>query len=186
MPAHASFPRAFIRNWREALNLNADYVFYLEDDWILNYYVDLPHLLNIFSRYPKLQILRFLPRPSSNIGTKIGRVSIPYNGDFFELHNSDIHSMGYGGNPSLIRRSFVSNTINYLTVLDDPEYLLKGHSTQTKQYMKDKLFGFFGYLDSPPLVSDIGRKWRAENHYDKIGLHGSFTNWSIRKGNSAP
>ena len=176
-PTTASFPKAFKWTWESALQSNADLFFHLEDDWRLNYHVNLGEINRIFTTYPDLAILRLSAFPAGAFKLKIWNKWTTYNGDFFEIADGDRGLLGFAGHPSFIRREFVELAVKALDGIRNPEKQLKGHNKYLKDYMNTHRFGVYNGRCYARMITDLGRPWMIKNGWRKSGSKAMFTNW---------
>jgi len=185
-PTTPSFPEAFRWVWKTALSTEADLVFNLEDDWILNRFLFMSDIYAIFDKYPELAILRLSSFPSGLITTKIwNKWTDAYNGSFFPIKDCDRGLLGFAGHPSFIRRSFVELAVECLDPKRNPEKQLKGRNKHLKDYFNTHMFGVYNQPLNMPLIRDIGRKWMINNGFRKVGSKAHFVNWENMNSSSS-
>lgn len=173
-PQRPHFPTAFKWCWS---NVNAPFVFNLEEDWELLVDIDLGALLKVFEE-PDLMVLRlsFAPCYDTN---KSWNHHLPWNGKFYEVPEENKGLLGFSGNPSMLRRQFVETGLKMLDGRGNPEKQLKwrpGHELMKYRY------GVYGYPGMPAAVKDIGRDWKIKNGWMKVDNEGRdnkafFTRW---------
>ena len=168
-----SFPKAFRTVWSLC---NAPLVFNLEEDWVLNYKLDFPKILEIMENNVSLAHLRLSAFRSTEGHIKCWNHFFPWNGEFFECKREDIGSVGWCGHPSLNRISFVKGALGRIDPNFNPEKQIKG------RFMGDFLikwrFGIYSHQNHPALIKDIGRPWMAKNKWRKAGGNDQhFTMW---------
>jgi hypothetical protein len=179
------FPAAFKYVWEEALNYYPDFILHLEDDWCLNRYVDINHLLGLFTKYPDLGILRLSAFKSSIDKTKTWNKFTHWNGDFFEIAEQDRGLLGFAGHPSIIRPEFVKLAVKTLDPTRNPEKQLKGRNKILRPYFESHRFGVYNEQNAGPLVTDLGRRWMLANGYRKAGSKAHFTTWQKEEQDNA-
>ena len=177
LPSHSHFPKAFKFVWDKAIHFNPDYVFHLEDDWVLHRPVSLEKLLDLFTTYPDLGILRLSAFRSNVDAMKTWNKFTYWNGDFFEIPTVDRGLLGFAGHPSIIRPEFVRLATECLKDTANPEKQLKGRNKHLTAYFQSHRFGVYNERNNGPLIQDIGRRWMVENGYKKAGIKATFINW---------
>lgn len=154
----------------------SDYFFNLEDDWQMQYPLDLIDMVRLMEKYPSLALLRLNKFEAREATCRQWNRHIPWNGEFFELPHEHKSKLGYSGNPSLIRTFFVAPILD--TIRDNwcPEKTLKGYTPFMKRYLEAWRFGIYAPQNSQRSVLDIGRTWRSKHRWYKHRGY-SFTTW---------
>jgi len=156
-----SFPKAFI--W-VCSQPKTEYFFFLEDDWELLRPADLNEMINIMDNNPDLALLR-LPRwGSKDVCRQWNKREIPWNGEFFELPDDMKCGLGFSGNPSLIRTSWMKKVLSHVSPDRDPEKQIKGRNAL---FLTAYRFGIFQHQNEERAISDIGSHWRTERKLKK-------------------
>lgn len=166
-----SLASAFHRLWTVASISNSDYVFYLEDDWLLKKEVDLIDMLKIMDHNPNLAILRLNFKPSNPTYTKQWRHIFSWNGEYYKCPNEDKKHIGFCGHPSLINPKFIKDTVKLINNSSCPERQMKGlyGETPMKRIIEKWDYGVYGKgIDDQPYIEDIGRQWRSEHNIIKL------------------
>ena len=172
IPKNPSFPRAFIQILSES---ETKYTFFLEDDWELIRNVDLAEMINIMDENPDLAVLR-LPRwESSTFCRQWNKREIPWNGSFFEIPDDLKGLLGFSGNPSLIRTSWLHNVLSFISPDRDPEKQIKGRNVPCFDGYR---FGIFQKQNEGVAIVDIGSQWRILNKLKKDSKS-RFVTWEI-------
>jgi hypothetical protein len=175
-PLDASFPDAFLWCWDM---VGGDFVLHLEDDWELLRKVDLQEMVNLMVKYPNIALLRLSLWDAEIDRVKQWNKYFPWNGEFFECPDELKASVGFSGNPSLIRKSFIKQILPYLVNEGCPEKQIKGHNVNMRNILESWRYGVFSQPLELKAVIDIGREWRTRNNFHKNGSYG-FETW-IRK-----
>jgi hypothetical protein len=177
-PDVASFPNAFKWCWERAIELEPDYVFNLEDDWILNTKIQIRDLISILEDNPSLVSLRLPAFHSGQQSMKNWNRFFPYNGRYYDCPKDMIGGIGFAGHPSLLKTSFVRNVTLHLDTNRNPEkqFHQRGNSKIMVEVLKSK-FGVYGIPGSPPMIRDIGRRWAVQNGWAKEGCKAHFQKW---------
>ena len=162
MPKTPSFPKAFINVLSKA---KTKYTFFLEDDWELVRYVDLAEMVNIMDSSSSLALLR-LPRwEATETTARQWNKHLPWNGSFFEVPNNLKQTLGFSGNPSLIRTDFIRAFLSLLDTDRCPEKQLK--TPLFSELHQVHRFGVFQQPEEKEAVKDIGSAWRKERRLMK-------------------
>ena len=172
-PKSASFPVAFKWVWSQ---VEAPFVFHLEEDWVLTRHIDIWAMLDAMYRNPDLAILRLPYRPVTDT-SKNWTYFFPWNGEFFECPKHIRGTLGFCGHPSLLRFSFVVSVLPHLNTTSNPEKQLKWRNRNIKPILDKYRFGVFSEPHQPAAVIDIGRRWMIENGWAKKGQKEVFTEW---------
>jgi hypothetical protein len=160
-----SFPLAFTHLWLHAANSRADYVFYLEDDWLLLEEVNLIDMISIMESNPTLATLR-LPFRETNVGFfENWKHRFPWTGQYFKCPAEIKGSIGWCGHPGLVNMNFIRNTVTVLDPSWCPELQMKGRVMPKIISCFD--YGVYGIPAGPKYVQDIGREWRAKRNIIK-------------------
>lgn len=179
-PLNASFPKAF---WRLFVNSTSDFVFYLEDDWLLCFPHCLHSMMDLMIKKPELGILRLPWKCTDEMSMKNWKWHFPWNGEYFECPEEIKRSVGFCGHPSLINGKFIRNAMKYLDVTKNPEKQFhRGHPELMKEVDRWK-YGVYGKPNQKEAIIDIGRRWMVNNNLKKAGCKAFFTTWE--KNNDA-
>lgn len=163
IPDKPSFPKAVKWTWNQC---NGDFVFHLEDDWLLDRYVNLRKLVNILNKYDDLACLRFckynIPKKET---TSFFKSKYFYNPDGFYI--AEDSKSQFGLNPCLIKIDFVREARNYMIDDINPEKQFRySNSLMRKLIMKWK-YGIFGNPGDKILAIDNGVNWKFDNKFKK-------------------
>jgi hypothetical protein len=175
-PDKPSFTKSVIWLWSHT---TSDYVFHLEDDWVILQSVDINDMINLMNKYSKLCAMR-LSKGTMGAGGKILK-SFPCSYvDSIDKKKFQLFPR-ISLNPSLFRGEFVRGSAKIMTPDINPEsQLVKGwarkhrdfDSSEIDRYLEGWDYGVYTAVGSSPLVSDIGRKWRlkmnVKRNYDFV------------------
>lgn len=186
LPYEASFPKAFIWTWRQALTTNSACVLHLEDDWELLTPVDAYQMFILLHLYPDLSVLRLSAFRSGTHIMKCWDKLISWNGTFFEVPPNLRGLLGFCGHPSLVRKDFIKHVLPHLDDTRNPEKQIKGKHPKFGQYIMSHRFGVYHGQDQPPTIKDIGRRWMIDNGFKKAGSKAWFTRWENVNGEKNP
>ncbi|KKM16176.1 hypothetical protein LCGC14_1688510 [marine sediment metagenome] len=148
VPEECSFTKAVIWCWKQS---KTDYVFHLEDDWIMLTNVNIDHIFSTINKYPQYSsfalsqyVLNKSHEPPPSLITNRQRICL---------------------NPTFIRYNFIEQVINLMNCNADPERQL-GRRGKISRKLKTKhaIYTECGYS---PIVHDIGREWRNNQGYRK-------------------
>jgi hypothetical protein len=173
-PSEPSFPVAFKWVW---MQVEAPYVFHLEDDWELLSPVSLSKMVELMESEPDLAVLR-LPRwRTESLTSKNWGHFYPWNGRFFECPEGRKAELGFCGHPSLIRGDFVKKTTPYLDEGKNPEKQFH-YNYKIVEVVKKYRYGVYATQNSPPIIREIGEQWKIANGWIKQGNRAHFVKWT--------
>jgi hypothetical protein len=156
-----SFPNAVIWTWSQ---VEAPWVFHLEDDWTIRMPVDINDMIRIMKKH-SLTSLRL-----NKTRTKKNKTSKKYG--FTPCPKISL-------NPNLFDGTFIKKMATIMTSEQNPEKQLrigKGKHPRGKLLMGLR-HGIYSKLSYRAMVTDIGRDWMNKSRFSKrIG----FKNWIIR------
>jgi len=134
--------------------LKTELFLFLEDDWLLKKHISLREIISTFEADVEVASIRFnlTGNPNPN----------PPLADGFSL------------NPSIIRRSFISELLRSFSVDLDPEKQFR-HSTIVN--ISNWKYYYFGHPNDPSYVIDIGKKWRRLHRFKKWQHGNSNVSW---------
>jgi len=156
--------------------VEAEFFFNLEDDWLLMRPVSLAAMVETMKNMHRLALLRLCMFPSKTDTCRQWNRHVPWNGTFFEIPDEKRGSLGYSGHPSLIRKAFISPTLPYIRNGWCPEKTLKSYLPAMATYLQWWRFGVWQEQNAKPSIKDIGRVWRlARRWYKHRGY--SFSTW---------
>ena len=177
-PGKASFPMAVMWAWSSTMS---NYVFHLEDDWVLKKDISIDEMVYILDRYDKICSVR-LSKGAIGAG---GKLIHPYSckyadpGDVKKFQLFPRISL----NPTLFKGEFVRRAAEVMTPDINPEsQLVKGWAVKNRGFKSDRIDKFLEKWDhavytacgDKPVVKDIGREWRDKM---RIKRGYDFVNW---------
>jgi hypothetical protein len=154
-PSQGNFPAALRWAWTSSAG---DWIFHLEDDWILTERVDVRQLIGMLERSP------------GAIGVKLNAYVFGFNLDRICL------------SPRLIRGEWARQAAQHLRPIRCPEKQLR--SSIPKSLMRPMLNypSYSSKKDGRIIVRDIGRLWRIKHKLAKdIDKSKGFTTWKQQK-----
>jgi hypothetical protein len=202
-PSIASFPYAFWWVWQKAIEVGADFIFNLEDDWELLQDVCLDDMVDIMETDPSLKGLRLNAFPvreqvtDGGLFTKQWDKTVVMDEDKRNRFLKDENVfyipeylkglLGFCGHPTLLRADFVKEVLRCLDKTKNPEKQIKGSNKQFKHLFEgDNNYAIYhGKKDIntfSPIIKDIGREWMVRNGYQKKGNKAYFTEWEFVPG----
>jgi hypothetical protein len=159
---------AFRWLWKMAAGSDADYVFYLEDDWLLLEEIDPFAMIEVMENYPNLATLRLPFCPTDLQYSKNWKHKFWWNGRFFLCPKDERKHIGWCGHPSLVNPKFIRETLPLLDPCFCPERQMKGFGENDLSKIINKWdYGVFGIPSGPAYIKDIGREWRKEKNIKK-------------------
>jgi len=172
-PSKASFPTAFKWCWEQ---VSAEFAFHLEDDWELAMPVSLLDMIFLMDKVPNLAVLRLPKWRTEEDKMKNWNKFFAWNGMYFECPSAERASVGFCGHPSLIRGTFVKETVPYLDVTTNPEKQFH-YNRRIVQRILCYQYGVFADQNQPAAILEIGEKWKIQNGWGKKGSKAFFTEW---------
>jgi hypothetical protein len=165
VPDKPSFPSAVIWVWSQT---RTNFVFHLEDDWLLERHVDIDRLITLLNKYPQMACLRFCKYniPSRERIT-LFNAKYEYNPDGFfitENHNQ------FGLNPVLIKREFIQESLPLMVHNRNPEKqfrFTKKADTPMNRLINKWRYAIYGGPGSKVLAIDNGVNWKLYNKFKK-------------------
>ena len=177
-PETASFPRAQLRVWRA---VESEFFLNLEDDWEFLVDVDIGEMIEVIQHLPDFALLRFSRWESTDTARQWNK-RVPWNGYFFEVPSNLSTTIGFSGNPSLIRRNFIIPLLHTVSTGIDIEKQLKGYGIQA-YYLRQWRYGIWQRRHSPATIKDIGTPWRQKHRWAKHPRSKiSWTTWQKMEG----
>jgi len=155
------FPQAVIWTWKQ---VEAPWVFHLEDDWILNMPVDINDMIEMMKTH-NLTSLRLNKNKTrrSKVGIKYGYTPHPK----------------ISLNPTLFDGTFIKKMVPFMTPEQNPEKQLRiGKVKEPRgKLLMGLRHGIYSKLSYRAMVTDIGRIWMQHSRYTKnVG----FKNWNTK------
>lgn len=178
-PKVASFPKAVMWLWE---NTSADYIFHLEDDWMVNREIDISDMVNILEKYPSICTVRL----SKGVIGAGGKILKPYKCKFAREEDRRRFKLfpRISLNPTLIRGSFAREAVKVMTPDINPEsQLVYGWARRERNFQSDRIdkflegweYSVYTACGENPVVADTGRKWRGRM---RINRDYDFVKWS--------
>lgn len=168
VPEKPSFPKAWIWCWKQ---VQADYVFHLEEDWLLRRDVDIDHMIGILKANPKIAALRMAKMDIRSLHFFSSRY-VKKKGYLLAMNRKK----SFGGNPQLVRGDFVKATRDLMIEDRNPEKQFRAGTPAVFAVVDRWDYAVYGKLGDRMLVEDIGRNWRKRNRFEKEGGAG-FLKW---------
>lgn len=165
-------------------NTKSRLVFHLEEDWEMNFEQDFEEMYGMFYKYPKLKHLRLSQFVSTDESTKMwGRHFARWNGDFYEIEEKSIISVGWCGHPSLNDGEWLRSCAKLMDRRKNPEKQFHYNRKVVKEGIMDNMFGVFHKRGQGRGIRDTGREWMREHGYKKMGGANAewFTHWEKEK-----
>lgn len=148
---YPSFPKAVIWTWQQ---VEAPWVFHLEDDWLCNYKVDIDDMIQIMKKFDLVSLrLNKTKTRKTKCAIKNGFTSAPK----------------ISLNPTLFNGEFIRNMVPLMTPKSNPEKQLrigKGRHPRGK-FLVGKRHGIYTRVSLKQMVQDTGRKWITSSRYKK-------------------
>lgn len=172
-PVIPAFPQAVLNVWGQ---VKSDWIFHLEDDWILNRKIDIDDMISILKDYKELACLRLykskIPKGKRPIFFK-SRYS--YNKRGFYI--SEDKKRQFGLNPVLIRRKFLKEALPLMVNHKNPEKQFRYSNIKMREVLMRWSYAIYGSPGNKALISDIGRSWMNSKSIYKKPDKGQFLKW---------
>lgn len=168
-----SFPKAVKWVWE---NSDADYIFHLEDDWLLNKKIDINHMIDILDKYSNLACLR-LPKHNISSNKKVMKMFdciYEYNSDGFYI--AEQRGTQFGLNPNLIKKEFIKKALPLMVDDKNPEKQFRFKNKNLRNLIMLWDYGIYGIPGEKAIVSDNGRNWISNTCFSKP-VSGDFLSW---------
>ena len=172
-PERPSFATAFNKLWSMA---ETDFVFYLEEDWVLTRPIDFGHMVDIMRRNSRLAHLRLNKFTATEGYAETYHFQFPWSGEFYECLPIDKPSIAWCGHPSINSLRFVKEVISKINPKANPEKQIK----RCISAVPDNTYRYGIFSPRPcdtPCVQDIGRAWMKANNFTKKGGSMAFDTW---------
>lgn len=143
-PATPNFTTAINTLWSEA---KTDYIFHLEDDWVLTQSFSVDSIIDYLDKNPK------------------------YLQCVLRAYNYDYNKMALS--PSIIKKKLYSQIAGKLNANLNPEIQLR--DTNVTKYDLSK--GYVTVFGEKPIVKDIGREWMEKSAFRRPDKKAHFNSW---------
>ena len=157
-PGRSGFAKAVRRAQEAVLETGSDWVFWLEDDFVLKQDVDLVAIADVMNRYPYLS--QMLLKRQAWFGNEIAAGGIiEANPTAYVEHSDNLgnvwteHREGHWSNPHLVRSSFIESHEWPLGEWSESRF-----GTSLRERYPDWASAFWLGRDSEPLVEHIGEE----------------------------
>ena len=163
-PSAPSFSGAVQWCWQQ---VQTDFFFHLEDDWILRRKLDSNELVSLFGHGDVVGVTlnRRIRADAFAVIARAGK-SVTFHNEFYVYHP------GVSLNPSLFRTKYVQPLAHRFDSKQDPEY-------QINKLTKDDPELFLWHVSDSPLTIDIGKHWRKMQNIKKSKNDQRFSEWHI-------
>lgn len=172
IPKYPSFPQAVLNVWNQ---VEANWIFHLEDDWILNKKIDIDDMISILKDYNDLACLR-LYKFKTPKGKKPTFFKSQYIYNKRGFYIAVDKKRQFGLNPVLIRGKFFREALPLMVNTKNPEKQFRYSNEKMRNILMKWSYGIYGSPGNRVLVSDIGRTWLKNNEYKKP-TKGQFLKW---------
>ncbi len=180
VPDKPNFSRAFLWVFSQA---TSEYIFNLEDDWVLLREVDLSDMIRVMDLNPELATLRLSYRISEE-RSKQWNLFFDYDAyrEIFLCPPEARVRAGFCGHPSLIRNSFIKNCLRYINPNKNPEKEFHvGGPFQLHHIVNQYDYAVYQKQHEGAYILDIGRKWLQETNWQKKGNKAFFNEWERKE-----
>lgn len=170
LPSVPSFPLAVKWTWEQS---NTDFVFHLEDDWLLTTKLNIDDMISILNKDKSIACLRL---PKKGI---FGGDHITYLGGIYDRGRGNYYitksNSQFGLNPVLIRKEFVKEAVPIMSPYLNPEKQFRPSKNEKMNILINKWFYGLYCISSGATVLDNGTSWRDKNKFKKP--ESSFLVW---------
>lgn len=150
-PSQPCFTQAVIWCWSQ---VQADYVFHLEDDWELLVPIDIDMMIDILDKNKRMASLRL-----NKFKTRKNKCSLKHG---FSPHPR------LSLNPTLFNGSFIKSVYPLMTVLRNPEKQLRPvDNSNLSVFLKDWTHAIYTKQSHSCIVRDTGRLWMDNTQFKK-------------------
>lgn len=157
------FSKAVIWCWQQ---VQAEYIFHIEDDWELLIPINIDSMITILDNHPDMAGLRL-----NKENTKKSKCST--------RHGYAPH-LKLSLNPTLFKGSFIKGVVPLMSVDRNPEKQLRPSKSLLGEYMRKWSHGIYTKESHRIIVKDIGRLWMDNSRYHKKT---GFLYWEKDNGN---
>ena len=175
IPNKPSFPKAVMWVWKQA---TSNYVFHLEDDWIIHRPVEMKNLTKILSKNPHLACIRLYKHDIPNKpNPRLFNSPYRFNkkGNFFEAADS---KKQFGLNPVLIRKTFIDEALPLMVDTKNPEKQFRYGNESMRNFVMRWKYAIYGKPGDKTLVwGKNGLHWRDKSKFDKPRDGSQFITW---------
>lgn len=181
-----SFPNAVIRVWEQ---VDSEFFFHLEDDWILKRPIFESDLINPLKMNKDLACMRLYKEniPNSN-NPKMFGCSYNYHGTrsftntyFTPVPGSTNWKNQFGLNPVMIRKKFIDEALPLMANDKNPEKQFRENNPLMSNILNKWTFAIYG---RPGLKRTVwgknGLHWRQKSEFKKPRNGNGFTTWVKR------
>jgi hypothetical protein len=151
-----------------------DYVFHLEDDWIMLRQIPLVEMIRILEKNDDLACLHFLKKDISNRKRmNLFGTSYVYKDNYYISRKP----FGFSLNPVLVRAKFLNQILPNMDHNKNPEKQIRVKNEKMKEILYDWKYGIYSKPGQTKTVSGKnGFHWRVDNNFVKPEK-GSFLTW---------
>jgi len=179
-PNEASFPKAVIRVWKE---VESEYFFHLEDDWILKRPIFINELTKILDKHDYLASVRLYKENISMTNSPImfGCKYNYFNNFFVPAGGSNNWKNQFGLNPVLIRKQFIDEALPLMVDDKNPEKQFRENNPLMSNILNKWTFAIYGRPGLKRMVwGKNGLHWRLDSKFKKPRDGSGFTAWTLR------
>lgn len=175
-PESPNFPTAFKWAW-SSIKPDTEYVFHLEDDWLLNERIDVDEMIALMER-ADLGGLRLTWKPTKEYKAKTFNRFFDWNEQeqFFECPQEEADQQGICGHPTLFDAELIRLIAPFLDEVSNPEKHMH-NNRYIRALVLQYHFGIFAKQNQPRTITELGEKWRLHCGWKKAGIRAFFTHW---------
>lgn len=171
-----SFPKAAMWVWSQ---VEADWIFHLEDDWIITRKIDIDNMIKILKERSGLACLRLYKEKIPNKKkVKIFNSRYIYNKEGFYV--ADDRKRQFGLNPVLIRSKYIKQALPLMVETKNPEKQFRYGNTAMRDFVMKWQYAIYGRPGDKRLINDNGLFWRRRSKFKKPDGGKLFLKWESR------
>jgi len=176
IPKEPSFPKAVIWTWNQ---VESDFAFHLEDDWLLEKYIDINDMIRILNKYKEIACLRLSKYNIPNSKRiKLFNAVYKYNEDGFYLAFDS--KKQFGLNPVLIKKSFIKQALPLMVDNKNPEKQFRFNNPKMSDFVLRWKYAIYSRPGWRALAIDNGVNWKYSNKFVKPNT-GTFLVWQKKE-----
>jgi len=160
VPEKPSFPNAVMWVWKQ-IGKNTEYVFHLEDDWLLGRNIEIDDMIKILKNYKTFAHLRLSKYAIPNRKTiNLFRAVYHYNEDGFYISSNRENQFGL--NPCLVKADFLRKALPRMVETLNPEKQFRFSNKKMRDLLMSWEYPIYGRPGWDVTAIDNGWQWRKE------------------------
>lgn len=177
VPGRPSFPNAVRWVWGQ-VGKDTEYVFHLEDDWLLGRDIEIDDMIKILKNYKTFAYLRLCKYAIPESKTvNFFRAVYHYNEDGFYISSNRENQFGL--NPCLIKADFLRKALPRMVDTMNPEKQFRFSNKKMRDHLLSWEYPIYGRPGWGVTAIDNGWKWRKDLGINKPD-NTQFLVWDIK------